>query len=367
MLNRREFLAAGAAAALPAAADSEWRNRQSGMSYRRLGRTGYMISGIVMGGNPISPSRYEHVLLALDMGLNYLDTAYIYSNGASEEGYARVIAARKRDQFFLNTKVSLWDINRGKLYQEIFNSLPESEQKRLRAAVQEEIEKKGLFEPDYVGDYFKGQRGEVETATLANLMAARYGGKIDRDKNYRQIIFDSVETSLKRLGTDYLDLLMCPHGACTPYEVLNHPEIFDAFEKLKKEGKVRHLGLSAHNDPGGVLNAAVDAKVYSAAMVAYNIVNHRFVDQAIERAHKNGVGVIAMKAARAVYPGRPTEPPLDPRRVKLIEEAVPGPLKIPQKAYAWVLRNPHVAAAISEMFTAEHVRENLPLASPAKS
>lgn len=365
MHTRREFLSAAATAALPDS-KSEWRNRQSGMSYRRLGRTGYMISEIVMGGNPIAPDAWEHVLLALDSGLNYLDTAPAYGRGKSELGYARVIASRKRDQFFLNSKVSVWDINRDQLYKDIFDSLPEAEQKRFRAAAKEEIQRRGVLEPDYVGDYFPGQRDEMEPAVLANLMAAKYGHKIDRDKNYRKIVLESVDQSLKNLGTDHLDLLMCPHGTSTPYEIQNHPEIFEAFETLKKQGKVRHLGVSAHSDPAGILNAAIDSKVYSAAMVAYNIVNHRFVDQALERARKNDFGVIAMKAARPLFPGRKTPVPVDPKRLKLIEDAVPGPLKIPQKAYTWVLRNPNLSAVVSEMITAAHVLDNLPLGRPKK-
>jgi len=365
MHTRREFLTAAAAAALPDT-KGEWRNRQSGMSYRRLGRTGYMISEIVMGGNPIAPDAWEHVLLALDSGLNYLDTAPAYGRGKSQQGYARVIASRKRDQFFLNSKVSVWDGNRNQLYKDIFDSLPEAEQKRFRAEAQEEIQRRGVLEPDYLGGYFPGQRGEIEAAVLADLMAAKYGHKIDRDKNYRKIVLESVDQSLKTLGTDHLDLLMCPHGASTPYEIQNHPEIFEAFETLKKQGKVRHLGVSAHSDPAGILNAAIDSKVYSAAMVAYNIVNHRFVDQALERARKSDFGVIAMKAARPVFPGRSTPVPVDPKRLKLIEDAVPGPLKIPQKAYTWVLRNPNLSAVVSEMTSAAHVLDNLPLGRPKK-
>src|SRR6476661_6363683 len=100
MQSRREFLAASASAALaqilstkadaaPAGTAGEWRNRQAGVAYRRLGRTGYMISEVVMGGNTITPDNYEHILEALDMGLNYLDTAPAYGKGRSEQGYAR--------------------------------------------------------------------------------------------------------------------------------------------------------------------------------------------------------------------------------------------------------------------------------------
>jgi len=53
----------------------EWRNRQTGMAYRQLGRTGLMISEVICGGDPIKLDNYQHLSLALEMGLNYLDMA----------------------------------------------------------------------------------------------------------------------------------------------------------------------------------------------------------------------------------------------------------------------------------------------------
>ena len=365
-MRRREFLEllpatlALKAAAAPADSAGEWRNKQSGMAYRRLGRTGYHISEVVMGGNLISPTNFDHVLMAADMGLNYLDTAPAYGNGASESGYAKVIRARGRDKFFINSKVSGWDINRNKLYADIYASLDETEQKRLRSAAKEEVLRRQADAPDYFGGYFKGQAEELEAATLANAMAVKYGAKIDRSLNYRDLIFKSVDETLARLGTDHLDLLMCPHGANTPYEVASHPEIFEAFEKLKKAGKVRHLGLSSHTDPAGVIEAAVKTKVYSAAMIAYNVVNRRYVEPALAAAHKADFGVIGMKVAKPVHMGG--NAPTDPARVKLMHDAMPGPLKVPQKAYVWALRNPGLTAVISEMGTAAHVNDNVPLA-----
>ncbi len=58
------------------------------MRYRRLGRTGFMISEIVCGGDPIAPDNNRHVEAAIDFGLNYLDTAPTYGDGKSEEGYS---------------------------------------------------------------------------------------------------------------------------------------------------------------------------------------------------------------------------------------------------------------------------------------
>lgn len=361
---RREFLASALALKASAASpDSkgEWRNKQAGMSYRRLGRTGYHISEVVMGGNLIAPTNYEHVLMALDMGLNYLDTAPAYGGGKSELGYAKVIQSRKRDRFFLNSKVSLWDLNRNKLFAEIFSSLDETEQKRLKAAAKDEVERRRADAPDYFIGYFNGQAKELEDASLANVMEKKYGRGIDRGKNYRQLILTSVDETLARLGTDHLDLLMCPHGANSGFELGNFPEIAEAFETLKKSGKARHFGVSSHTDPAGVLEAAVKAKVYSAAMVAYNFVNKSYVESAIANAHKADLGVVAMKVARPVF-GSPNRPTLRPEAAKTLDETLPGALKVPQKAYVWALKNPNLTAAISEMGNMDLVKDNVPLA-----
>lgn len=346
-------------AAVAAGAQEEWRNRQAGMSYRRLGRTNFRVSSMVMGGNLITPEASDHILHALDLGLNYLDTAPAYGRGQSEAGYARILKARPRDRFFLTTKVSAWRRDRDAVFTKIFDSLPASEQAKVRAETREEVERQQATAPDNFGNYFTGQMGEFEKSAFSNVMERRYGRRIDR-KNYRQVILDSLDQSLRKLGTDYVDVLMCPHGCNTGYEMLNYPETFEAFETARKAGKARFLGVSAHSNSAGVLRAAVESKMYSVAMVAYNIVNHRYVDAALEQAAKAGVGVIAMKVARAVNPGRGR--PADLARVRLIEEAIPGKLKTPQKAYVWALRNPNLSAVISEMDSRALVDENLPLA-----
>ncbi|MCZ6672308.1 MAG: aldo/keto reductase, partial [Verrucomicrobia bacterium] len=235
MLSRREFLkiAGGSTVALgvgppmlQAAESQEWRNRQSGMNYRALGDTGFMVSGVVMGGNEISATNYDHVLRALDTGLNYLDTAPSYGGGKSELGYAEVLKARPRDQFFINSKVSVWNSNRNQLFQDIFESQSESEQKKLKRLAEDRVEARKALDPDYFVNYFSSQRRQLEAVALSNVMEKKYGREIDRGKNYRQMIIDSVDQSLTRLGTDHLDIMMCPHGASSAEEVLNFPETF---------------------------------------------------------------------------------------------------------------------------------------------
>ena len=371
--NRRAFLT-GASAALAAALRSkadaasdrdgvEWRNRNPEMAYRRLGRTNYMVSEIICGGNTIAPDNIRHVEEAIERGLNYLDTAPAYGRGRSELGYAKVIAGSKRDRVFVNTKVSVWNSNRNELFRTIHDSLSEAEQAKIRTKVRDELERRRALDPDHVCHYFPGQQRALEASLLSNVMEPEFGHEIDRRAEYRQRVLDSVDGSLRALQTDYLDLLMVPHAANSAYEVTAFPEIFEAFEVLRQSGKVRHFGFSSHSDPGGVLEGAVRSGQYSAAMIAYNIVNHAYVDAALDLAAEADVGVVAMKVARPCYNGRGNGQPNDPRRVAMIEKAVTGDLKVPQKCYLWALRDPRIAAVNSELKNLEMVADNLPLAA----
>ena len=374
--DRRKFLLRSGAAALaaswrgPAAAAEdgslEWRNRRPQMAYRRLGRTGFMISEIISGGNLISPDNYRHLVAAFELGLNYFDTAAAYGRGASEQGYRLALREVGRENVFLNTKVSSWCSNRNRLLGEIFESLPEAEQRKIQSEAREALEQRRALDDDYICHYFDGQQRALEAAALSNAVEKRYGDRIDRPRHYRDLVVASVDESLRRLGTDYLDLLMCPHGASTAAEVRDFPEIFEAYERLKEQGKVRFLAVSSHSDPASVIEGAVETGVYSAVMAAYNIVNARYVDVAIQKAHDADVGVIAMKAARPVHHGRNNGRPNDSRRVAMIDQWLPDPsLGLPQKCYLWALGDKRIAAVNSEMANLDMVRDNLALAGRA--
>ncbi len=344
----------------------EWRNRQPGMAYRRLGRTGYMISEIIMGGNTIAVDNNKHVEMAVEMGLNYFDTAPAYGGGRSEEGYGALLKRPSfREKVFVNSKVSIFDQNRNRYYWALFQDLPESEQKKIETEVEEWIERRNIKESTYMGRFGTWQHTEIQGAYFSNVMEKYYGDKIDRRTEYYTRIIQSVEDSLKRLNTDYLDLFMCPHGANSPEE-LQIPEIHDALETLKEDGKIRAFGFSCHTDPAGVLSAAVKGGFYDAAQIAYNNVNGDFCMTAVREAWENGVGVIAMKAARPLYPGRKNSKGNDiwvPKsRVDRLNHEIPLRMKTPMKAYLWVLQNPHISAVNSEMINEEHMRENLTLA-----
>ncbi|MGH9353741.1 MAG: aldo/keto reductase [Terriglobia bacterium] len=380
-ITRRDFvrasvtLAAGAGlgsgyrleGAAPPGADSaiqaEWRNQQPGMRYRQLGRTGFMISEIVCGGDPISPDNYKHVLTAFKMGLNYFDTAPAYGHGRSEMGYALALQEAGRDRVFLNTKIDPFKENRYNAYLKVFEGLSASEQAAILREASQDIERRHVTTPDYFGHYDSGQYRQVEMAAVAGALEKKYASKIDRQRVYVETITDSLEGSLRRLKTDHVDIMMCPHGAASPAEVQIH-EIYEAFYRLKKEGKVRHLGVSAHNDPAGVLKAAVESGVYSMAMFAYNIMNRHYLEPVMTEAHSRDFGMIAMKTSQAVfYPDRSTRPV--PERAALLNQTVPGNLGLHQKAYRLALDNPNLSSIISNMVNEQQVRENLPVAQNA--
>ena len=126
---------------------------------------------------------------------------------------------------------------------------------------------RGVDKPGYYLTYWPGQEKSMDPSYVSNAMAEDYAHKVDGSKAFREKITSSLEGSLQRVGTDHFDILMCPHGANAPEEV-QIPEIYSTFEKLKKDGKVRFLGVSTHNDPAGVLRAAAASGHYDVAMCA---------------------------------------------------------------------------------------------------
>jgi len=340
----------------------EWRNRQSEMSYRQLGRTGMMISEVVCGGDPIRFGNTRPVELAMDKGLNYLDMAPAYGNGECEEAYSQVIdSSSKREKVFITTKVSGFSAVRDQLYQDIYKELPSEKQKAIMKRAQEIREDRAVDKPGYFLKYWPGQEKSMDGAFVANAMMKDYAHRVEGSQAYRDKIMSSIEGSLKRTGFGYFDILMCPHGADCPEEV-QVPEIYETFAKLKQDGKVRFLGVSTHNDPAGVLRAAAETGEYDAAMCAYNVINGGYLEDPIRLAHEKGMGIIAMKAAMAVATHHKAIQPIPSWRIDKVERIVPGDMKAPMKAYVWALQNPRISAVISNLWDEQYVNENLSVA-----
>nr|MBI1231789.1 hypothetical protein [Cytophagales bacterium] len=379
-INRRKFISVGAtlgfvlpflgkakttklsATYLQPDIKPEWRNKQAGMAYRQLGNTGLMISEVVNGGDPVRLGNLRMTEIAMERGLNYLDMAPAYGNGECELSYGKIIdSSAKREKVFMTTKVSNYTNVRNNLYKEIYDGMPTAKKEHYQRKAGEMRAARNVDKPGYFITYWPGQQNSFEGTYLSNAMAADYAHKVEGSPKFKEFIIQSVEGSLKRVGTDYFDILMCPHGAGSSEEV-QIDETFTTFEQLKRDGKVRFLGVSSHNDPAGVLRAARETGHYQVAMVAYNVINGGYMEREIELAKESGMGIIAMKAAMAVATHHKALQPIPEWRVQKVQRIVPGEMKAPVKAYIWALQNQNISAVISNLWDQQHVDDNLSVA-----
>jgi aryl-alcohol dehydrogenase-like predicted oxidoreductase len=354
--------AAGAPETAAAAAPAEYRNRRAGMSYRRLGRTGLMVSEVACGGDPVTSENYRHLEVALELGMNYLDMAPQYANGDCETAYGKLLAAApgRREQVFLATKISGFTQLRERMYREIYAGLPGEKQRAIQERATEMRVERGVEEPGYFLTYFPGQGGQYDPAYLRVAMIREYGNRVEGSAEVRRFITESLEGSLKRVGTDYFDIVLCPHGANSPEELT--PEIAEIFHDLKRAGKARFLGVSSHNDPAGILRAATATGDYDMVMMAYNVINGGYLEDPIRAAANAGVGMIGMKVAHAVATHHTALQPVPEWRVQKIHRVIHGEMHPAVKAYLWALQNPRITAVISNLWDEAYVRENLALA-----
>ncbi|MEB0002455.1 aldo/keto reductase [Cryobacterium sp. RTC2.1] len=154
------------------------------MDYRLLGRTGVEVSPLCLGtmmfgawGNQDVDDSIRVIHHALDAGINFVDTADVYSGGGSEEIVGKALAGR-RDDVVLATK---------------------------------------FFMPMGKGPNQSG--------------------------GSRKWIMQAVEGSLRRLGTDYLDL----YQVHRPSAAMDVEETLGALTDLVRQGKVRYIGSSSYS------------------------------------------------------------------------------------------------------------------------
>jgi predicted aldo/keto reductase-like oxidoreductase len=190
--------------------------------------------------------------------------------------------------------------------------------------------------PDYsdaqsehsVGVAVKGRRDKV-------FIASKFctpKDHLDKDTPVPDII-EAVEESLKRLDTDYVDLIHI--HACNDLDRLMAPTFHEAFDKLQQAGKARFMGVSSHTpELETVMTKAVDSGRFDVIMTAYNFANWPTLDEIMVRAHKAGVGVVAMKTLKGAYHTVLGDFTPDERN------------SFAQAAFKWVNTNPQVSGLV---------------------
>jgi aryl-alcohol dehydrogenase-like predicted oxidoreductase len=172
---------------------------------------------------------------------------------------------------------------------------------------------------EMVGKAFEGKRQKVFIQTKVHA---------HDEKKMRA----SVERSLRRLRTDYIDVLVW-HNLSSPEEV-SDPKLFEFMSKMKKEGKVRFAGFSAHSRMAPLLREAVKSNLHDVALVSYNFTHSKDMKEAVAMAAKSEIGIVAMKTQAGGY-----------KREKM------GGLSPHQAALKYVLMDQNVGCAVPGVTT----------------
>jgi 1-deoxyxylulose-5-phosphate synthase len=211
------------------------------MEYRKLGVSDLEVSVLAIGalhfGSLCSEIQSVQIInAAADRGINFLDTAPMYGQGVSEEIVGKALLGR-RDNFIIGTKVGLKPI----------------------------VNSQGNF--------------GVETVKLN-----------------KENITSSVDNSLRKLKTDYIDLLQL-HA----YDPSISPhETFGVLAELVKLGKVRHVGVS--NYDANQLKTMVNAngmnecpKIVS-MQSHYNVMERRLEEEVIPECVRSEISTVCYRA-----------------------------------------------------------------------
>jgi len=113
----------------------------------------------------------------------------------------------------------------------------------------------------------------------------------------------SLEGSLKRLGTDYIDIYSLHGVVLADYDYL-YQNIVPALLRLQEQGKIRFIGITElfNPDPGhAMLQRALADPVWEVMMVGFNMLNQTARQRVLAQAIAQDIGVQIMFAVRAAF------------------------------------------------------------------
>jgi len=163
---------------------------------------------------------------------------------------------------------------------------------------------------------------------------------------------EMIETSLKRLQTDHVDLLLL-HG----YGIKNRKHVLDDailkfFDDTRDKGYTRFVGFSTHKFDDEISEAAVESKFWEAVLVPYNYISPQSVSASIKKVREAGLAVIGMKNLLNIN----TRPR---KSLEDIRENKNGPVTYAQAHLKWVLSNTYIDTIIPGVTSFEQLAENI--------
>ncbi len=211
--------------------------------------------------------------------------------------------------------------------------------------------------------YYQFGRNEQMVGSVINRLKARdkivLGTKIHTPGQRRGLqpeeskkkLIEACEASLRRLGTDYLDILYV-HDVSDP-ETVADKAIIEGLEILKEQKKVLYTGIATHTRMNEVIDAVVNGGFYDVVLTAINftMADNTALLESISKAAAQGVAIVAMKALA----GGARWPNPQARQNYTSSTIATAALK-------WVLRNENIATSIPGYTNYEHMQEDFSVA-----
>ena len=210
-----------------------------------------------------------------------------------------------------------------------------------------------------LGQAFRGKRKELILATKVGNQWRNDDSGWDWNPS-KKYILSSIDQSLERLQTDYIDLYQL-HGG-----TIEDPmdEVIEAFEWLKSAGKIRYYGISSIRP--NVIREYVKRSSIISVMMQYSLLDRRPEEEMLSFLKENQIGVLARgSVAKGLLISKPAESYLNYSPEQVLRAAATVQSVSGSKSNAletsvhFVLKNPAVTSAVIGIRTEEQLKEAL--------